>query len=202
MLGWEPHVRFIRPQILGVTLVLLSGLSALAASSRAGHVVAVSIAPSATNDGSQDAPAFRAGLAWLGPDGLPTQSAELAVGSASASVAEIVPIEDGAFIVRVEVSHSAIRGFSEIQRVDADGWVAWRHRVLRGLGGGDVAPSGLDVTPEGEVVVTFRSRSGGEPIRVLLGIDGEVLGARAQARPVTPPLSDPLPGFPTNAIDP
>lgn len=199
MLRWEPHLRLIRLHVLSAALVLLGGVPASAAHSCGGDVVAVS---SRSVDGSQDASTFRAGLVWLGPDRLPTQSAELAVGSASASVAEIVPLEDGAFIVRVEVSHSAVSGFSEVQRVDADGWVAWRHRVLRGLGGADAAPSGLEVTPEGQVVVILRSRSGGEPIRVLLGLGGEVLSAHAGDRSVAPPLSDPLPGFPTNPLDP
>lgn len=199
MLRWEPHLRLTRLLTSCAVLVLLSALPALAAPSRGGRVIAASIP---ANDASQDAPVFRAGLVWLGLDCRPTQSAELAVGSASASVAEIVPLDDGAFVVRVEVSQSAVSGFSEIQRVDADGWVAWRHRVLRGLGGADAAPSAIEVSPEGQVVVTLRSRSGGEPIRVLLSSEGEVLGARAGDRSVAPPLLAPLPGFPTNPLDP
>lgn len=176
-------------------------LSHVLVSPRGGAVVAMRLDEGDEGDqGTGEEKISRAGLVWLGTDLLPTQSAELALGSASASIAEIVPLAGGAFVVRVEVTHSAVSGFSEIQRVEADGWVAWRHRVLRGLGGADAAPSALEVTARGRIVVTLASRSGSSPIRVLLDADGSVLGARAGAEAVASPLAAPLPGFPTNPL--
>ena len=87
-------MRLIRLDILCAVVSISSPLLAVA-QARCGHVVGVSM-----NADSPDATAFRAGLVWLGADSLPTQSAELAVGSASASVAEIVPLEDGAVVVQ------------------------------------------------------------------------------------------------------
>ena len=159
-------------------------------------------------DDAAESPVFRAGLVWLDADLLPTQSAELGLGCASASIAELAPLRNegsGPFAVRVEVATCAASGFAEIQRVDSDGFVGWRHRIVRGLGGAAFGPSEVTALPGGQIAVTLRPRSGGKASRVLLDAEGIVMpGSRGEGscedNPAAALLMSPLGGFPTRPL--